>query len=257
MSVTAHHGATAASGMHAAGVHGVDAFRLACGVSGAPRQVRLPMQAMDALVASNINYFAADGFVTAVWRALGMPCRTLSAKRAVRCELLRKLYARFDAKRPARFRPCAVEPVVRAALTAIVRDGGATRPLQVDAFVSRIDDELRRFRDGLLVMRGPLAAVRACVFTSLSTFCMWAAVAAFVTFYRPAGMVPLAHHAKHVMARIAGVAPLAGTAGIAIALAGERDRAQWSRSPGALGARSSWGVATLTLAVAALVAVLA
>ena len=250
MSVTAHQGANAARGMREAGVRGVDAFQRACAAPGAPRQVRLPTDAMDALVAVNVDYYAADGFVAAVWRALGLPSRALEAKRAVRCELLRQLYTRFDARRPRRLRPCAVEPVVRAALMAIARDGGASTPLRADAIAPKLDGELRRFGSGLLVLRGPLVAIRTGVFATAVTHAVAVAATAFVTLNQSANSFPLAHHVAFALAWVAGATALASAARVAVVVARERDRARADTG-------KHWGPTMLTLAAAALCLVLA
>ena len=252
MSLTAHQGANAARSMRAAGVRGVDAFQRACAAPGAPRQVRLPADAMDALVTANIDYYAADGFVAAVWRALGLPSRTLAAKRAVRCELLRQLYTRFDARRSRRLRPCAVEPVVRAALMALVRDCCvASTPPRADAIATKLDSELRRFGSGLLVLRGPLVAIRAGVYATAATLAVAVAATAFVTLNRAANSVPLAHHTAFALVWVAGATALASATRVAVVIARERDRAQADTGGG------HWGPTTLTLAAAALCLVLA
>ena len=236
MSLTAHHGVIAAPRMREVDVQGSQAFLQACSASGAPRRVRLPTHAIDALVAANVDYFAADSFGAAVYRALRLPfCGPLSAKRAVRCVALRQLYTRFNNKRPREFRPCAVEPVVRASLMAIIRRGD--RAVDVDSLAADLDDELRRFPGGILLLRGPLGVVRACVYTVAIAAVMSIALTAVVTFNRAANAVPALHKVDFAVRQFALLTALAGATAIAFACARERDKARsladWSVPGGA------------------------
>lgn len=237
--LTAGDGAKAASAFRTAGLRNTQDFAEACKSSGASDKIRLPRQALDALVAANINYYALDSWDVAIARVLGLPYyRRIRADRALSCEPLRVLYLRANARRPSWARPCPVTPFVRCALRACIRNRTALTPADVLPVLRK---ELSRDPVGIMGLPGPMKAIRRLVRTVLlGVFSVVAVRAPWVANWL-VRIIGKENHAVSATAQLCIVASAWAFASLVMAFSTEWARAdghrerQDSDSPGARG----------------------